>query len=157
MSLPPWAILKDDSLWIERMGDVINGELERRKSLLDRAGISEVAEYEYRRIHLGNGWSCCRRSSSSSIEFTQMFIEAPDSKKIIDEIGRQGRALNVKMILGSQRLGHEMQSGIMVNIPIRDGATHPRRRGVDSDHRHRRSQSIFRKARRCRAIAGAGP
>ena len=50
-----------------------------------------------------------------------MFIEAPESKKIIDEIGRQGRALNVKMILGSQRLGHEMQSGIMVNIPIRVG------------------------------------
>ena len=113
--------LKDDSLWIERMGDVINGELERRKSLLDRAGISEVAEYEYRRIHLGQRLEPLPALIIVIDEFTQMFIEAPDSKKIIDEIGRQGRALNVKMILGSQRLGHEMQSGIMANIPIRVG------------------------------------
>ncbi len=54
-------------------------------------------------------------------EFTQMFLESPDSKKLIDEIGRQGRALNVKMIMGSQRLGHEMNTGIMTNIPIRVG------------------------------------
>lgn len=111
--------LKNDSLWIERMGDVINGELERRKSLLDRAGISEVAEYEYRRIHLGMRLEPLPALIIVIDEFTQMFIEAPESKKIIDEIGRQGRALNVKMILGSQRLGHEMQSGIMANIPIR--------------------------------------
>ncbi|NTY62527.1 type VII secretion protein EccCa [Mycolicibacterium sphagni] len=113
--------LKDDSLWIERMGDVINGELERRKTLLDRAGLSEVAEYEYRRIHLGQRLEPLPALIIVIDEFTQMFIDAPESKKIIDEIGRQGRALNVKMILGSQRLGHEMQSGIMANIPIRLG------------------------------------
>lgn len=111
--------LKDDSLWIERMGDVINGELERRKILLDRAGVSEVAEYEYRRIHLGQPLEPLPVLIIVIDEFTQMFIESPDSKKIVDEIGRQGRALNVKMILGSQRLGHEMQSGIMANVPIR--------------------------------------
>jgi S-DNA-T family DNA segregation ATPase FtsK/SpoIIIE len=113
--------LASDSLWIDRMGDVINGELERRKSLLDRAGVSEVAEYEYRRIHLGMPLEPLPVLIIVIDEFTQMFIDAPDSKKIVDEIGRQGRALNVKMILGSQRLGHEMQSGIMANIPIRVG------------------------------------
>ncbi|MCH9729739.1 MAG: type VII secretion protein EccCa [Actinomycetia bacterium] len=113
--------LKDDSLWIERMADVINGELERRKRLLDRARISEVAEYEYRRIHLGMPLEPLPALIIVIDEFTQMFIEHPESKLIIDEIGRQGRALNVKMILGSQRLGHEMQAGIMANIPIRVG------------------------------------
>lgn len=113
--------LASDSLWIDRMGDVINGELERRKSLLDRAGVSEVAEYEYRRIHLGMPLEPLPVLIIVIDEFTQMFIDAPESKKIVDEIGRQGRALNVKMILGSQRLGHEMQSGIMANIPIRVG------------------------------------
>lgn len=113
--------LKDDSLWIERMGDVINGELERRKRLLDRAGASEVAEYEYRRIHLGMRLEPLPALIIVIDEFTQMFLEHPASKQIIDEIGRQGRALDVKMILGSQRLGHEMQAGIMANIPIRIG------------------------------------
>jgi S-DNA-T family DNA segregation ATPase FtsK/SpoIIIE len=113
--------LKDDSLWIERMGDVINGELERRKRLLDRAQVPEVAEYEYRRIHLGQRLEPLPALIIVIDEFTQMFIEHAESKKIIDEIGRQGRALNVKMILGSQRLGHEMQSGVMANIPIRVG------------------------------------
>ena len=113
--------LKDDSLWIERMGDVIYGELERRKRLLDRAQVSEVAEYEYRRIHLGHRLEPLPALIITIDEFTQMFLEHAESKKIIDEIGRQGRALNVGMILGSQRLGHEMQGGIMANIPIRVG------------------------------------
>jgi S-DNA-T family DNA segregation ATPase FtsK/SpoIIIE len=113
--------LKDDSLWIERMGDVIYGELERRKRLLDRAQVSEVAEYEYRRIHLGQRLEPLPALIITIDEFTQMFLEHGESKKIIDEIGRQGRALNVGMILGSQRLGHEMQGGIMANIPIRVG------------------------------------
>ena len=30
---------------------------------------------------------------------------------MIDEIGRQGRALGVRLLMGSQRLGHEMESG----------------------------------------------
>lgn len=113
--------LKDDSLWIERMGDVIYGELERRKKLLDRAGISEVAEYEYRRIHLGQRLEPLPALIITIDEFTQMFLEHPPSKAIVDEIGRQGRALHVGMILGSQRLGHEMQGGIMANIPMRVG------------------------------------
>lgn len=113
--------LKDDSLWIERMGDTIYGELERRKKLLDRAGVSEVAEYEYRRIHLGHPLTPLPALIVIVDEFTQMFIQHPESKAIVDEIGRQGRALHVGMILGSQRLGHEMQGGIMANIPIRVG------------------------------------
>ncbi len=102
-------------------GDVIYGELERRKRLLDRAQVSEVAEYEYRRIHLGHRLEPLPALIITIDEFTQMFLEHAESKKIIDEIGRQGRALNVGMILGSQRLGHEMQGGIMANIPIRVG------------------------------------
>ncbi len=82
--------LKDDSLWIERMGDVIYGELERRKRLLDRAQVSEVAEYEYRRIHLGHRLEPLPALIITIDEFTQMFLEHAESKKIIDEIGRSG-------------------------------------------------------------------
>ena len=48
-----------------------------------------------------------------------MFKEFPAAKEVFDEIGRQGRALGVRMLMGSQRLGHEMNQGIMANVPIR--------------------------------------
>ncbi|HUO41308.1 MAG TPA: type VII secretion protein EccCa [Mycobacterium sp.] len=111
--------LRNDSLWVERMGDVIYGELERRKRMLDRARVSDAAEYEYLRIHRGERLEPMPALLVIIDEFTQMFVEHPPAKAIIDEIGRQGRALHVKMIMGSQRLGHEMQTGVMGNIPIR--------------------------------------
>jgi DNA segregation ATPase FtsK/SpoIIIE, S-DNA-T family len=111
--------LRNDSLWVERMGDVIYGELERRKRMLDRARVSDAAEYEYLRIHRGERLEPMPALLIIIDEFTQMFVEHPPAKAIIDEIGRQGRALHVKMIMGSQRLGHEMQTGVMGNIPIR--------------------------------------
>ncbi|MGH3967448.1 MAG: FtsK/SpoIIIE domain-containing protein, partial [Mycobacterium sp.] len=38
--------LRNDRLWITRMADVLYGEMSRRKQRLDRAGVSEIAEYE---------------------------------------------------------------------------------------------------------------
>ena len=53
--------LKDDSLWIERMGDVINGELERRKSLLDRAGSARSPSTSTAASIWATAWSRCPR------------------------------------------------------------------------------------------------
>ncbi|MGV7254555.1 type VII secretion protein EccCa [Mycobacterium kansasii] len=111
--------LRNDSLWIERMGDVIYGELERRKRMLDKARVSDAAEYEYLRIHCGEPLEPMPTLFVIIDEHTQMFIQHPPAKAVVDEIGRQGRALAVKLVLGSQRLGHEMQTGVMTNIPIR--------------------------------------
>jgi len=111
--------LRNDSLWIERMGDVIYGELERRKRMLDRARVSDAAEYEYRRIHGGEKLEPMPHLLIIVDEFTQMFKQYPPAKEVMDEIGRQGRALGVRLLMGSQRLGHEMATGIMSNIPIR--------------------------------------
>ncbi|MBY0443340.1 MAG: type VII secretion protein EccCa, partial [Mycobacteriaceae bacterium] len=111
--------LRNDSLWIERMGDVIYGELERRKRMLDRARVSDAAEYEYRRIHGGEKLEPMPHLLVIVDEFTQMFKQYPPAKEVMDEIGRQGRALGVRLLMGSQRLGHEMATGIMSNIPIR--------------------------------------
>lgn len=111
--------LRNDSLWIERMGDVIYGELERRKRMLDKARVSDAAEYEYRRIHGGEKLEPMPHLLIIVDEFTQMFKQYPPAKEVMDEIGRQGRALGVRLLMGSQRLGHEMATGIMSNIPIR--------------------------------------
>ena len=45
--------LRNDSLWLERMADVLYGELEIRKRMLARARVGNAAEYEYLRIHRG--------------------------------------------------------------------------------------------------------
>jgi type VII secretion protein EccCb len=111
--------LRNDSLWIDRMGDVIYGDLERRKQMLDRARVGSAAEYEYRRIHGGERLAPMPNLLVIIDEFTQMFIQHPPAKAVIDEIGRQGRALGVRLIMGSQRMGHEMATGVMANIPIR--------------------------------------
>lgn len=111
--------LRDDSLWMDRMCDVLYGELEIRKSLLSRARVGNAAEYEYRRIHKGEPLPPMPTLLLIIDEFTQMFLECPPALEVCDEIGRQGRALGVRLLMGSQRLGHEMDRGIMVNVPIR--------------------------------------
>lgn len=113
--------LEEDSLWIERMGEVIYGEIDRRQQLLHNARLRKVSEYEYRRIHLGHQLEPIPVLIIVIDEFTQMFLDHPETKKMVDIIGRQGRSMHIGMILGSQRLGHEMQGGVMANIPIRIG------------------------------------
>lgn len=111
--------LRNDSLWIPRMGDVLLGELDRRQELLDRADVSDVAEYEYLRIHKGEKRRPIPHLLVIVDEFTEMFIAHPDAKRIMDKVGRQGRSLGVRLLMASQRLGHEMAQGIMSNVPIR--------------------------------------
>lgn len=111
--------LRNDLLWLERMGDVIYGELERRKQMLDRAAVGDVAEYEYLRIHKGKKLRPIPHLLLIVDEFTQMFVQHPESKAVVDEVGRQGRSLGVRLVMGSQRLGHEMSEGTLGNIPIR--------------------------------------
>ena len=96
--------LKDDSLWLERMADVLYGELEIRKQMLRRARVGSAAEYEYLRIHRGESLPPMPTLLVIVDEFTQMFKEFSGAKEVFDEIGRQGRALAVKMGMGSQRL-----------------------------------------------------
>jgi S-DNA-T family DNA segregation ATPase FtsK/SpoIIIE len=38
--------LRNDSLWLERMADVLYGELEIRKRMLARARVGNAAEYD---------------------------------------------------------------------------------------------------------------
>jgi S-DNA-T family DNA segregation ATPase FtsK/SpoIIIE len=111
--------LKDDSLWMERMCDVLLGELEIRKKALARARCRNAAEYEFRRIHKGEKLPPLPHLLIVIDEFTQMFQECPQMVEVADEYGRQARALGAKLLMGSQYLGHQMSRGIMANMPIR--------------------------------------
>lgn len=111
--------LRNDSLWIDRMGDVLNGEMDRRQMLIDKASVGDVPEYEYLRIHRGEKLRPIPHLLLIVDEFTQMFIQHEAAKAIMDKIGRQGRSLGIRMVMGSQRLGHEMAQGILTNVPMR--------------------------------------
>ncbi|WP_136246380.1 type VII secretion protein EccCb [Mycobacterium intracellulare] len=111
--------LRNDRLWIVRMEDVLYGEMERRKAWLDRAGVSDIAEYEYLRIHKKEKLRPMPHLLLVVDEFTQMFAEHDGAKAVMDEVGRQGRSQGLRLVMGSQRLGHQMQGGIMSNIPVR--------------------------------------
>lgn len=111
--------LKTDLL-LDRMRDGLLGELERRKQMLHRAGVGNIAEYEYMRIHRGEKLEPMPWLFVIIDEHTQMLTEKPDTKELVDEIGRQGRALGVSELMASQYLGHQLEgTGPMANIPIR--------------------------------------
>lgn len=111
--------LRNDKLWITRMADVLYGEMERRKSRLDRAQVSDIAEYEYLRIHKKEKLPAMPHLLLIVDEFTQMFAESDEAKAVMDEVARQGRSQGLRLVMGSQRLGHQMQGGIMSNIQVR--------------------------------------
>ena len=99
--------LRNYSLWLERMADAPYGELEIRKRMLARARVGNAAEYEYLRIHRGEPLPPMPTLLGIVDEFTQMFKEFPAAKEVFDEIGRQRRALGVRMLMG--RSGWDMR------------------------------------------------
>ena len=111
--------LRNDLLWLKRMDDVLYGEMETRKRLLDRAGVSEIAEYEYLRIHQKEKLRPIPHLLLVVDEFTQMFAQHEGAEAVMDEVARQGRSLGLRLVMGSQRLDNQMQRGIMSNIAVR--------------------------------------
>lgn len=107
---------------LDRMREGLLGEAERRKRLLDKAGASSVAEYEYWRIHRGEDLEPIPHLFMIVDEHTQWFTERnEEAKEISDFITRQGRSLEISLIMMSQYLGHQLGSGqgAMKNTPIR--------------------------------------
>ena len=87
-------------------------------------------------------------------EFTQMFAESDEAKAVMDEVARQGRSQGLRLVMGSQRLGHQMQGGIMSNIQVRIAL----RTVGDSDSREMlgndEANHLSGQACWCRAAAG---
>ncbi|BBX88240.1 hypothetical protein MAUB_64410 (plasmid) [Mycolicibacterium aubagnense] len=133
--------LRSDSMWMDRMADVLFGEFEIRKQALDRAGVGDIAEYEYLRIHKKEKLRPLPHMMLVVDEFTQMFGECEAAKEVIDEGLRQGRSLGIRVVLGSQQLGHVMSSGLLTNVPhrvaLRTGGEGVSRAVIESDEADR--------------------
>ncbi len=113
--------LRGDVL-MDRMGDGIKGEADRRKRRLAAVGAKDVAEYESWRIHRGENLEPIPWLFIIVDEFTQWFADkGQEARELADFIGRQGRGLGMSLIMMSQYLGHELGAGqgAMKNVPIR--------------------------------------
>ncbi|MFJ9411045.1 type VII secretion protein EccCb [Streptomyces sp. NPDC101393] len=113
--------LSDDLALVDRMGDSITGELQRRQELLRSAGnYANITDYERARA------SGAPLESLPSLvivvdEFSELLTAKPDFIEMFTQIGRIGRSLGVHMLLASQRLQEGRLRGLDSYLSYRIG------------------------------------
>jgi len=103
--------MAEEAELVSRMGDVLNGELDRRQSLLRQAGIkvgaagalSGVAEYEKFRER-GADLTPLPTLFVVVDEFAELLQSHPDFTVVFDRLCRVGRSLRVHLLLATQSL-----------------------------------------------------
>ncbi|MEU8889012.1 type VII secretion protein EccCa [Streptomyces sp. NPDC048442] len=119
--------LADDLSLVDRMGDSIRGELNRRQELLRDAGnYANVHDYERARVAgaTGAGGVPLRPIPSLVLvidEFSELLSAMPDFIEMFVQIGRIGRSLGVHLLLASQRLEEGRLRGLETYLSYRVG------------------------------------
>lgn len=112
--------LGKDSEYVERLDDVLGGELDRRQEILDRVAeelgrpeLAEVEDYERARIDEGHeDWEPLPWLQLVVDEFTELFEMYPSIVPLFVRIARLGRSLRVNLLLASQRLEESKLRGM---------------------------------------------
>ncbi|MCP3821140.1 type VII secretion protein EccCa [Streptomyces sp. A3M-1-3] len=113
--------LADDLTLVDRMGDSIRGELQRRQELLRSAGnYANINDYEKAR---GAGAPLEPLASLVLVidEFSELLTAKPDFIDMFIQIGRIGRSLGVHLLLASQRLEEGKLRGLDTYLSYRIG------------------------------------
>jgi len=113
--------LSDDLALVDRMGDAINGEVNRRQELLRAAGnFASVRDYEKARL---DGADLTPLPSLLVIidEFSELLSSRPDFIDLFVMIGRLGRSLAIHLLLASQRLEEGRLRGLDSHLSYRIG------------------------------------
>ncbi|MCU4750079.1 MULTISPECIES: type VII secretion protein EccCa [unclassified Streptomyces] len=113
--------LADDLTLVDRMGDSIRGELQRRQELLRAAGnYANLHDYEKARAA---GAPLAPLSSLVLVidEFSELLTAMPDFIDMFIQIGRIGRSLGVHLLLASQRLEEGRLKGLDTYLSYRIG------------------------------------
>jgi hypothetical protein len=113
--------------------DQLIEEMERRCTLLQRAGAEELAQYNA--LADGGGQSACPRIVCVWDEFADLILRDRAARTAIEErvarIGTKGRAAGIHLVLATQRAGREILRGpIDGHLPARVALSLPRK--VDS-------------------------
>ncbi|MFF5565067.1 type VII secretion protein EccCa [Streptomyces sp. NPDC012623] len=113
--------LADDLTLVDRMGDSIRGELNRRQEMLRDAGnYANIHDYEKARA----AGAPLRPIPSLVLvidEFSELLTAMPDFIEMFVQIGRIGRSLGVHLLLASQRLEEGRLRGLETYLSYRVG------------------------------------
>ncbi|MFJ8164795.1 type VII secretion protein EccCa [Streptomyces sp. NPDC096136] len=113
--------LADDLTLVDRMGDSIRGELQRRQELLRAAGgFANVHDYERARA-AGAPLEPLASLVLVIDEFSELLSAKPDFIDMFVQIGRIGRSLGVHLLLASQRLEEGRLRGLDTYLSYRIG------------------------------------
>ncbi|MEU3724992.1 type VII secretion protein EccCa [Streptomyces sp. NPDC031705] len=113
--------LADDLTLVDRMGDSIRGELQRRQELLRSAGnYANVHDYEKARA-AGAPLEPLASLVLVIDEFSELLTAKPDFIDMFIQIGRIGRSLGVHLLLASQRLEEGKLRGLDTYLSYRIG------------------------------------
>ncbi|WP_052852113.1 type VII secretion protein EccCa [Streptomyces avicenniae] len=113
--------LADDLTLVDRMGDSIRGELQRRQELLRTAGTyANLHDYEKARS-AGAPLEPLPSLVLVIDEFSELLTAKPDFIDMFIQIGRIGRSLGVHLLLASQRLEEGRLRGLDTYLSYRIG------------------------------------
>ncbi|MEU3964512.1 type VII secretion protein EccCa [Streptomyces buecherae] len=113
--------LADDLTLVDRMGDSIRGELQRRQELLRSAGnFANIHDYEKART-AGAPLEPLASLVLVIDEFSELLTAKPDFIDMFIQIGRIGRSLGVHLLLASQRLEEGRLRGLDTYLSYRIG------------------------------------
>ncbi|RPF45142.1 S-DNA-T family DNA segregation ATPase FtsK/SpoIIIE [Streptomyces sp. Ag109_G2-6] len=113
--------LADDLTLVDRMGDSIRGELQRRQELLRAAGnYANIHDYEKARA-AGAALEPLASLVLVIDEFSELLTAKPDFIDMFIQIGRIGRSLGVHLLLASQRLEEGKLRGLDTYLSYRIG------------------------------------
>ncbi|EPH45926.1 putative ESX-4 secretion system protein EccC4 [Streptomyces aurantiacus JA 4570] len=113
--------LADDLALVDRMGDSIRGELNRRQELLRDAGnYANIHDYEKARA-AGAPLTPIPSLVLVIDEFSELLTAKPDFIDMFVQIGRIGRSLGVHLLLASQRLEEGRLRGLETYLSYRVG------------------------------------
>ncbi|CAM5531681.1 type VII secretion protein EccC [Streptomyces spiroverticillatus] len=118
--------LADDLSLVDRMGDSIRGELNRRQELLrDTGNFANVHDYERARAAGVRTGGVALAPIPSLVlvidEFSELLTAMPDFIEMFVQIGRIGRSLGVHLLLASQRLEEGRLRGLETYLSYRVG------------------------------------
>ncbi|GAA3023487.1 type VII secretion protein EccC [Gordonia defluvii] len=113
--------LEQELSLVDRMGDALRGELNRRQELLRAAGnFANVTEYEQARAS-GAGLPPLPALFVVVDEFSELLAQKPDFAELFVMIGRLGRSLHIHLLLASQRLEEGKLRGLDSHLSYRIG------------------------------------
>ncbi|MBA0051891.1 type VII secretion protein EccCa [Streptomyces sp. AJS327] len=113
--------LADDLTLVDRMGDSIRGELNRRQEMLRDAGnYANIHDYEKARA-AGAPLAPVPSLVLVIDEFSELLSAKPDFIDMFIQIGRIGRSLGVHLLLASQRLEEGRLRGLETYLSYRIG------------------------------------